>query len=106
MKTIDKFTYSENNIIGLVLLFIILLDMKSDSKKSDFNNQLFSIILYSTGLVMLTDILMTALNGRSGYLLRDTHIIVATLHFILSSIPYMTWSIYVDSYIHKKPRRT
>lgn len=102
----DKFAYSENNIIGLVLLFVILLDMKSDSKKRDFDNQLFSIILYSTGLVMLTDVLMIALNGRSGYLLREVHIILATFHFILSSIPYMTWSIYVDSYIHKSPRRT
>lgn len=102
----DKFAYSENNLIGLVLLFIILLDMRSDSKKMKYDNKLFAIILYSTGLVMLTDILMIALNGQAGYLLREAHIIIATLHFILSSIPYMTWSIYVDSYIHKNSRRT
>lgn len=102
----DKFAYSENNIIGLVLLFIILLDMRSNSKKVKYENKLFSIILYSTGLVMLTDILMIALNGRTGYLLREAHVVIATLHFILSSIPYMTWSIYVDSYIHKNARRT
>lgn len=106
MKMMDKFAYSENNMIGLVLLFIILMDMRSDSKKMKYEDKLFSLILYSTGLVMITDVLMIALNGRTGYLMREVHIVMATLHFILSSIPYMTWSIYVDAYIHKNARRT
>ncbi len=105
-KMIDKFAYSENNLIGLVLLLIILVDMRSDANKTKYDHQLFSIMLYSTGLVMLTDILMVSLNGRTGYYLREAHIFIATLHFILSSIPYMTWSIYVDLYIHKNVRRT
>lgn len=103
---IDKFIYSQNNLIGLVLLLIIFFDMKSNSKKMKYDHKLFLIIIFTTALVMITDIMTVALNGLTGYLLRETNIALTTIHFMLSTLPYMTWSMYVDFYIHRNVRRT
>ncbi len=80
--------------------------MRSNTKKVKFAARLFYFILGSTALIMMTDILRIALNGSNGFLLRESHIVVTAIHFLLSSLPYMLWSIYVDFYIHRNRRQT
>lgn len=103
---VSKFIYSENNLIGLVLLLIIFLDMYSNTKKTKFSDQLFYTMILSTAFIMMTDIFRIALNGWSGYSLREVNIIVTASHFLLSSIPFMAWSIYVDLNIHRNVSKT
>lgn len=106
MIAVNKFIYSENNIIGLLLLFIIFLDMYSNTKKIKFADKLFYLIIFSTALTMLTDITRVVLSGWSGLFFHSAHITMTAAHFLVSSIPFMAWSIYVDLFIHKDIRQT
>lgn len=100
-----ELVYSKNNIIGLIILSIILLNMKANKRKIQFDGKLYLVIILSTLVIMILNIIMGCLNGKSGYLIRETYIIVAAIYFILNPIPYMAWALYTDFYIHKSKRR-
>lgn len=101
-----RLSYSENNIIGLIILLVIFFNMKSNNKKMKYDGKLYFTLIVSTSLIIVLDIIMDVVNGEPGYLLRQVHIIVTTIYFLLNVIPYMAWSLYVDFYIHKSIRRT
>lgn len=105
MTILHKIAYSENNIIGLIILLLILLNLKSSIKKIKYDGKLYLIIILSTSLIIILDIIIGIVNGATGYLLREIHIILVTIYFILSPIPYMAWSLYVDYYIYKSIRK-
>lgn len=92
--------------MALVILLIIFLDMSFNPKKMKYDNKLYFAILLSTSFVIILDILMAAINGKNGYLFKEVNVIMTTLYFILSMIPYMTWSMYVDFYIHKSVKKS
>ncbi len=102
----DRLAYSQNNVIGLMILIVILLNMRTDDRRMKYDEKLYFIMISSTSFIMVLDIIMSALNGRSGYLLREAHIIITTIYFLLNPIPYMAWSLYADFFIHKSIRRT
>lgn len=80
--------------------------MNSNKKKIKPDEKLYLTIIISTSLIMVLNIIEAAINGQTGYLLRETHIILTTTYFILNPIPFMFWSLYADFYIHKSIRRT
>lgn len=100
-----ELAYSQNNMIGLTILSIILLNMKANKKKMKVDGKLYLILLLSTAVIMILNIIMGCLNGESGYLIRETYIMVAAIYFILNPIPYMIWSLYTYFYIHRSKRR-
>lgn len=106
MRTINAFTNSESNIMALVILIVILLDMSFNTKKMKYDNKLYFTILLSTSIIIILDIFMVTIDGKTGYLFREANIMMTTLYFILSTIPYMAWSMYIDFYIHKSVRKS
>lgn len=102
---IAKLAYSENNIIALLILIIILLNMRPNYKKMKYDAKLFFVLLASTAMITILDIIMSAINGEAGYFFRIVNISLTTIYFVLNPIPYMFWSLYIDFYIHKSVRR-
>lgn len=100
------FGYSQNNLIALIIIFIIFINMKSDNKRMKFDQKLFTSIISSVGVLILLDILLAYINGVEGYLLREIHLFLTVIYFIVNSIPYVSWAMYVDFYIHKSLRRS
>lgn len=80
--------------------------MQLDTHNIKFDYKLYLMLLVSILLIVFTDILQMALNGQTGYLLKEAYHFTTTIHFIVSPIPYMIWSIYIDFYIHKNVKRT
>lgn len=80
--------------------------MKLDNKRMKFDQQLFLSIISSIGVLILLDILLAYINGLEGYLLREIHLFLTVIYFIVNSIPYISWAMYVDFYIHKSLRRS
>lgn len=100
------FAHSESNIMALVILLVILLDMSFNTNKMKYDNKLYFSILLSTAVIIILDIFMGTIEGKTRHLFREINIIITTLYFILNPIPYMTWSMYVDFYIHKSIRKS
>lgn len=97
--------YSQYNFIGLIILLIIFINIKSTNKKIKLDGKLFLTIIISTALIMILNIIMDILHEQSGTLIRKVYIGITTLYFVLNAIPYMAWSLYVDYYIHRSERR-
>ena len=100
-----KFPHADNNIIGLIILAIILLNIKGHNKKRKADEKLYLGLIVSTSIVMILNLIMNAINGKPGYLPRQTHIFVGVIYFVLNTIPYLCWSLYVEFYIHRSVRR-
>ena len=101
----DKYHYLEYNIVGLILLIILFLNIKSTQKKLKYDGLIFLTIIFSIFIIIILDILMTFINGETGYLFREVHILLTTTYFVLNVIPYIAWSLYVDFHVHKNIRR-
>lgn len=99
------FAYSENSIIGLIILVVIFMNMKFTHKRITLDEKLFMIIVLSTSVIIVLDILMDILSGTSGFLLRELHIGLTMLYFILNPIPFMAWTLYVHFYFYKSDRK-
>ncbi len=71
-----------------------------------FDQKLFISIISSIGILIILDILLAFINGLEGYLLREIHLFLTIIYFIVNLIPYISWSMYVDFYIHKSIERS
>ena len=102
---IHRFSYSEKNIICLLILLVIFLNIRSKHKKLKSDGKLFLALITSNSLIMILNIIINVMDGKTGFMLRQTNIVLTTIYFILNPIPYMTWSLYADFYIHRDIKR-
>lgn len=102
----QNFTYSENNIIGLIILLVIFMNIKSHHNKMRLDKKLYLTLIISTALIMILNIIMNYVNDRTGYLFREINSITTMIYFILNPLPYIAWSLYVDFFIHKDIKRS
>lgn len=102
---IHRFSYSENNIIGLIILLVVFLNIRSKHKKLKCDDRLYLTLIVSNSLIMILNIIINTMDGKVGFLFRETNIFLTTIYFILNPIPYMAWSLYVDFYIHRDIKR-
>lgn len=100
-----EYFYSENNIIGLFILIVILANMKLSHKKLTWDVKLFVAITLSTFFIIILDIFMFLLNGMTGFIYREIIIILTMTYFLLNPIPFMAWALYVDFFFHRSERR-
>lgn len=100
-----RLRYIENNVIGLIILLIILLNLRFKEKGAKSDEKLFLALIVSNIMIMVLNISINILDGTTGFLLRETNIVLTTFYFILNPIPYLVWSLYVDYYIYKSARR-
>lgn len=102
---VHTLSYSENNIIGLIILLVIFLNIRSKHKKLRCDDKLYLALIVSNSLIMILNIIINTMDGKLGFLFRETNIFLTTIYFILNPIPYMAWSLYVDFYIHRDVKR-
>lgn len=102
------YMYSENNFIGLIILLIIFLNIKSNGRKMTPDKKLYLGIIGSTSIIMTLDIILDILHRRTGLFAKEINItmtILYVIYFLLNVVPYIAWSFYVDFYIHRSVRR-
>ena len=102
---LEGLSHIENNVIGLIILSIIFMNIKSKHKRSKCDERMFLLFINSTSLIMILNIIINIMDGKNGYMLRRTNILLTTIYFVLNPIPYLAWSLYVDFYIHRSIKR-
>ena len=102
---LHKFAYIENNLIGLIILAVIFINMKSKRKRIKCDEKLFLVLIASNSVIMVLNILINIMDGHRGFILRELNIFLTTIYFILNAVPYLTWSLYADFYIHRDVKR-
>lgn len=102
---LHKFTYIENNIIGLIISAVIFINIRHKRKRAKFDDKLFITLIISNSLIMILNIIINIMDGYIGLLFREVNVLLTTIYFMLNSIPYLTWALYVDYYIHKDIKR-
>ena len=98
-------SYIENNVIGLIILSIIFVSMKSKHKRHKCDERLFLLFITSSSLIMILNITINIIDGKNGYMLRQANILLTTIYLVLNPVPYLAWSLYVDFYIHRSIKR-
>ncbi len=99
------FNYIEINLFAFMMLFVIFLNMRRNSERYLFDQKLFLTILGSNALMLILDTIMWSIDGRSGFLARQTNLFVTTINYIFNTVPSMLWSFYADFQIHRDSRR-
>ena len=102
------FMYSENNVIGLIILLIIFVNMKSNTRKMTPDKKIYLTLILSTTIIMILDILLDFVHKKTGIFAKEINIIMTIgyiIYFSLNVVPYIAWSFYVDFYIHRSVRR-
>ncbi|MHB1454859.1 MAG: diguanylate cyclase [Saccharofermentanales bacterium] len=93
------------NLFSAVILWLIYTNM---TKRNDFrstSHKYFIYLLFSNLLVLIFDILMSALNGRTDQTARILLPFVTLLFFIATAFIGLFWLYYSDYLIHKNTAR-
>lgn len=101
----QTFLYVEINAFALVILFLIFLNIYHRSETRLFEQKLFLALIISDALILLADTGMWILEGKTGFLLRETFLLVTAMYYILNPLICMMWSLYADFLIYRDQDR-
>lgn len=105
MLIIETFQIVQNNIIGIIILFIIFLNIKPYVKTLPLDQKMFIGMLLSTVIIMILDIVMISINGLDGATTKTVSMILSTVYFILNPMPFFLWTLYVNFKVYEDKKR-
>ena len=105
MLMIETLQIVQNNIIGIIILFIILLNIKPYIKVLPIDQRIFTGMIVSTIAIMILDVVTISLRGISGELIRNIRLSLTSLYFILNLLPFFMWTLYVNFKIYEDKKR-
>ena len=104
MFDIQTLLYVEVNALALVVLFLIFLNVNRHSDNYLTEQKLFLALLCSNALILMLDTAMWILDGKTGFLLRGTYLLITACYYTLNPIICMIWSFYADYQIYRSEK--
>ncbi len=97
----------EIDSFALVILFVIYINLRRRTEAPQlFEQKLFFAILISNVLLLLLDIILWILDGRPGWIVRETNILLTALFCALNPVPCLLWSLYARYQVYRSEAKT
>ncbi len=101
----QTFLYVEMNTFALTVLFLIFFNIYQRADRYLIEQKLFLALLCSNALILVLDTIMWILDGKTGFLIRETYFLVTALYYCLNPIISMMWSFYANYQIYRDEKR-
>jgi len=98
------FTYVEINLFALTILLLIFINIHRRSEKYMMEQKLYVALLGANALILIFDTLMWLMDGKNGYLLRESYLLVAAVYYTLNPAICLLWSFYADYQINRSKK--
>ncbi len=96
------FLYTEINVVGIVILFLLLHSTsRSGLKDSPLDQRIFNSIMATNILIFLLDTGMWMLDGQPSFAAWTANIVVTTFYYISNPFICFVWLLYVDYKIYE-----
>lgn len=98
----EKFlTGIQINVFALAVLIIILTNIRKRPDKGDSPQKVYWGLVVGNIVMIAIDITVNVFNGKDIAILRQLHIVVETMDYILAPVVGMLWAIYVEMKIDR-----
>ena len=96
MNQLRLIGFMEANFFALIVLLLIYLNTRRHMYKYDFEQKLYTYLIFINAFMLTIDIIRMYADGKSGNLMYTLNLTAAILTFVCTPIIAMFWSIYVD----------
>ena len=89
---------------ALTILFIIFLNIHRHNNPYLLEQKLFGALIWTNAWIIIFDMLMWLLDGKSGYLSREIYLLVTVCYYVLNPVICMMWYFYADYQIYRSEK--
>lgn len=105
MNQLKFIGFMEANSFALIILIIIFLNTIKYSYRYDYEQKIYSALIFSNMAMLIVDIIRLYVDGRSGSLMYIINLVFTTTMIVFTPILPMLWTIYIDYKIFRSKRR-
>lgn len=94
--------YVQTLLTGLFVVLVIFFNLKNSVKNKETNQKLFMAELFVNGLLLIFELLLNILNGKTYPYAREILTLVVAVFYTLNPVVGFLWVLYIHSLINYK----